>query len=118
MANDLNSYSCIGRLTRDPELKQTNGGTSYAKFSIAVNKIYTSNGEKKEDVNFFDCIAWGKLAEIINSYCKKGKQVAIHGELKQDRWETDGGESRSKVGIVVNDLQMLGAKSEGQNESI
>lgn len=112
MSNDLNNITIIGRLTRDPELKQTNGGVFYVNFGIAVNKNYTSNDEKKEEVSFFDCVAWSKLAEIISQYCKKGKQVAISGRLKQDRWENEGGESRSKVGIVVENLQMLGAKSD------
>jgi single-strand DNA-binding protein len=115
MANDINNVNIIGRLTRDPELKQTNGGTAFVNFGIAVNKSYTSNGEKKEEVSYFDCIAWGKLAEIINQYCIKGKQVAILGALKQDRWETESGEKRSKVGIVVENLQMIGSKqSEGE----
>lgn len=113
MSTDINNITIIGRLTRDPDFKQTHGGTFFVSFGIAVNKNYTKDGEKKEEVSFFDCTAWGKLAEIINEYCKKGKQVAIGGRLKQERWENEGGEKRSKVGIVVEDLQMLGVKTEG-----
>ncbi|MDH5656133.1 MAG: single-stranded DNA-binding protein [Spirochaetia bacterium] len=113
MANDLNQVMLIGRLTRDPELKQVGSGTSLCRFSIANNRNYTQNGERKEEVSFFNCVAWGKQAEIITRYCSKGKQVAIEGRLKQNTWEDKDGKKQSTVDVVVNQLQMLGPSSEG-----
>ncbi len=109
MATDLNSVQLIGRLTRDPELRQTGGGTSYCRFGIANNRNYTTNGERREEVSFFNCVAWGRQAEIINQYCRKGKQVAINGRLQQRSWEGQDGKKNSTVDVVVENLQMLGA---------
>jgi single-strand DNA-binding protein len=109
---DLNRVQLIGRLTRDPELRQTNGGTSYCRFGIANNRNYTSNGERREEVSFFNCQAWGKTAEIINQYCKKGKQVAVDGRLQQRSWEDKEGRRQSSVDVVVESLQMLGSPTQ------
>lgn len=108
MATDLNTVQLIGRMTRDPELKQTSSGTSYCRFSIANNRNYSVNGEKREEVSFFNCVAWGKQAEIITRYCRKGKQVAIEGRLKQNSWDDKDGKKQSTVDVVVDQLQMLG----------
>ncbi|MBI3395373.1 MAG: single-stranded DNA-binding protein, partial [Spirochaetia bacterium] len=75
----------------------------------ANNRNYTANGERKEEVSFFNCIAWGRQAEIINQYCRKGKQVAIEGRLKQNSWQDKDGKKQSSVDIVIEQLQMLGA---------
>ena len=115
MATDLNLVMLLGRLTRDPELKQTGSGTSYCRFSIANNRNYTQGGERKEEVSFFNCVAWGKQAEIISRYCRKGKQVAIEGRLKQNSWEDKEGKKNSTVDVVVNQLQMLGAADGGSS---
>ena len=113
MATDLNHVLLIGRLTRDPEMKQTGSGTSLCRFSIANNRNYTQNGDRREEVSFFNCVAWGKQAEIITRYCSKGKQVAIEGRLKQSTWEDRDGKKQSSVDVVVNSLQMLGPSSDG-----
>lgn len=113
MATDLNRVLLIGRLTRDPELKQTGAGTSYCRFGIANNRNYTQNGERKEEVSFFNCVAWGRQAEVINQYCRKGKQVAIEGRLKQSSWDGQDGKKQSSVDVVVESLQMLGAAGGG-----
>lgn len=105
--SDLNRVLLIGRLVRDPELKQVKDN-SLVNFSIA------SNGFKKEEVNFFDCTAWNKLADIINQYCKKGKQVAIEGRLKQSVWTDQEGQKRTKVTIEVESLQMLVDQDESE----
>lgn len=104
--NDTNKTWQVGRLTRDAELK-TAGNTSVCKFGIAVNEKY----KETEYVNFFDVEMWGKFAEALSSYLKKGKQVAICGKLKQDRWEKDG-TKRSRVKIVCQELQLLGSKQQ------
>lgn len=108
MASDLNRWTGIGRLTRDPELRQASGGTAFCRFSIACNRNYTANGEKREEVSFFNCQAWGRLAEIINQYARKGKQVALDGRLQQRSWEDKDGKKQYAVEIVVENVQFLG----------
>ena len=105
---DINSVVLNGRCVRDTELKYTNSGTAVANFSIAVNRrAKGANGEWGEEPNFFDCAMWGKRAEALSQYITKGKQISIRGELKQQRWESEG-QKRSKVQIEVADLQLLG----------
>ena len=113
MANDLNRVVLLGRLTRDPELRQTGAGTAYCRFSVANNRNYTTNNERREEVSYFNCVAWSRLAEIINQYCRKGKQVALEGRLQQRSWENQEGKKQSSVEIVVEQLQMLGAATGG-----
>ena len=101
--SDINSITLTGRLVRDPETKQSGGGLSILSFSIA-------NGKKikgEEFTNFIDCVIFGKFAEVMGQYLTKGKQVALTGELKQDRWEKDG-QKRSRMSVIVKDLQMIG----------
>lgn len=114
MANDFNKVILVGRLTRDPEIKQA-GTTSLANFSLAVGRSYVSNGEKKEETDFFDCEAWGKLAEVFKKYTGKGKQVLISGRLKQSTWETPDGKKASKIKVQVEDMQMFGSKGTSED---
>ncbi len=115
MANDLNVVALVGRLTRDSELRYSNGGMAICRYSIAVNRRKRSGDNKWEDeVNFFDCVMFGKSAESLNQYLEKGRQVSIIGELRQNRWEQDG-QSRSRVEIAVNSLQLL--SSPGSTDS-
>ncbi|MFH0974754.1 MAG: single-stranded DNA-binding protein [Spirochaetota bacterium] len=118
MAGDLNRITLIGRLTRDPELKYIQSGTAVANFSIANNRIYTTNnGEKKEEVSYFDCIAWGKLGEIVSEYCQKGRRIAIEGRLQQRRWDDQEGNKKSKIEIVTDNVQFLDGKSASDSHS-
>ena len=112
MANDLNRVTLIGRLTRDPEIK-TVGGTSVCNFSLATNRTYVSNGEKKEETHFFDCDVWGKLADVLKQYATKGKQLAIEGRLQQSVWDAPDGKKNSKVRIRVENFQLLGGNTGG-----
>ena len=99
-----------GNLTRDPELRTTPNGASVCSFSVAVNRVYRdSNGEQKEDVSFIDCSAWGKLAEMISQYAKKGSGVLVSGRLDQRSFEGKDGIRRSRVEIVVEDFNFTGA---------
>ena len=109
MAGDLNRAMLVGRFTRDPELRQLNSGSTLCRFSIANNRIFSQNGEKREEVSFFNCTAWGRQAEIIQQYCHKGKQVAIEGRLRQNSWQDNEGKKHSNVEIVVEQLQLLGS---------
>ena len=116
MANDLNRVTLIGRMVRDADCKQV-GNSNIANFSIANGRSYMSNGEKKEETNFFECQVWGKLADVIGQYGGKGKQIAIEGRLKQETWDGQDGKKMSKVKIVVENFQLLGGKSEGTGNS-
>ncbi len=112
MANDLNMVVLVGRLTRDPEMRYTNSGTAVLRFSLAVNRRKRSGDSWTDEVSFFDATVWGKQAESLNNYLVKGKQVAVNGELRQNRWEQDG-QKRSKIEVVANSVQLLGDPSGG-----
>ncbi len=119
MANDLNVVALVGRLTRDSELRYSNGGMAICRFSIAVNRRKRAGDNKWEDeANFFDCSMFGKSAESVNQYLEKGRQVSIQGELRQSRWEQDG-QSRSRVEIAVSSLQLLSSpgSTDGRNDN-
>lgn len=114
MASDLNNVMLIGRLTKDPELKYLPSGTAVVEFSIANNSYMNSQGTN--EVNFFDVVAYNKLAEISSKYLTKGKQIAITGTLRQERWQDkDTNTARSKVRIIMQSMQMLGSASGGVN---
>ncbi len=117
MAGDLNRVVLIGRLTRDPELRYTPSGTAVASFSIANNRTYAVSGERKEEVSYFDCIAWSKLGEIITEYCKKGQKIAVEGRLQQRRWEDQDKNKKSKIELVIENFQFLSGKSSGDETS-
>jgi single-strand DNA-binding protein len=117
MAGDLNRIVLIGRLTRDPELRYTPSGTAVASFSIANNRTYAVSGERKEEVSYFDCIAWSKLGEIITEYCKKGQKIAVEGRLQQRRWEDQDKNKKSKIELVIENFQFLSGKSSGDETS-
>jgi single-strand DNA-binding protein len=110
MANDLNKVMLIGRLTRDPDFKSVKG-TSVANFSLANNRSYSMNNERKEETHYFDCEVWGKLAEVLRDYGKKGKQIAVEGRLAQSTWDTPDGKKASKIRIRVETFQLLGGSS-------
>lgn len=111
---DINSVVLVGRLTRDMELKFLNNGTAVGRFSLAVNR-FAGKG-KGEEASFFDVVLWGKQAESLNPYLKKGTRVIVSGELRQNRWEQDGN-SRSKVEINATSVQMIGGKQETSSPS-
>ncbi len=117
MANDINSVVLVGRLTRDMELRYLNSGTAVGRFSLAVNRTKRSGDAREEEVSFFDVTVWGRQGEVLNSYLSKGRQVCVSGELRQSRWEQDG-QSRSRIEIVANSIQLLGGNSgnSSQNE--
>ena len=102
----LNNVSIMGNLTRDPELRYTQAGKGVCNLSIANNRVYTANGEKKTEVSYFDVEVWGVVAENCAKYLKKGRGVIVEGRLKQDRWEKDG-KTQSKVKISANAVHFL-----------
>lgn len=115
---DINRVIIIANTTREIELKQTPSGASVANFSIASNRKFKSGDETKEEVSFFDCVVWGKLAELCNQYVNKGDRVGIEGRLQQRRWENTEGKTQSKVEIVVENIQFLSNKKDGQKRGV
>ncbi|MGA2441723.1 MAG: single-stranded DNA-binding protein [Tepidisphaeraceae bacterium] len=111
MAN-VNRVILIGNLTRDPQLKYLPSQTAVVEFGLATNRRYkTASGEERDEVCFVDCSAFGRMAEVINQYCQKGKQLYIEGRLKFDSWEDkQGGGKRSKLSVVVENFQFLGGR--------
>ncbi len=113
--SDMNRVILIGRLTKDPELRYTQGGTSVASFTIANNKTYSTGEGKKESVSFFNCIAWGKLGETICEYVKKGHPIALEGRLQQRSWEDSNGNKRQTVEVVLENFQFLSSRNSNSN---
>ena len=107
---DLNKVIITGRLTQDPELRFVGQGqTPLCEFSLAVNRSFTSNEEKKEEVSFINVQVWGKSAEFVNQYFHKGRQMIVEGRLKQDRWEDkETKTNRSKIFIVSDRCYFMG----------
>lgn len=114
MANDINRLFIIGRFTKEPDLRYTQGGTSVASFSVANNRSYTAQNEKKEQVSYFNCVAWGKTGEVIAQHCKKGHRIGIEGRLQQRSWTDEKGQKRNTVEIVVDNFQFLEGKGSGR----
>jgi single-strand DNA-binding protein len=110
---DVNHVTLIGRLTRDAELKDN--GLTICNFSIAVNRRKKNGDQWEDEANFFDIVIFGKQAAYLHKYLVKGKQVAVDGELKQDRWQQDG-QNRSRVLVIANNIQLLGGNNGGRNE--
>lgn len=112
--SDHNSVILIGRLTVDPQRKYTQTGKEIAEFSIANN--YYISTKKTTEVNYFDVVAFDKLAETVNKYLIKGKQVLISGTLRQERWQDKNTNStKSKIRIIMQSMQMLADKKESNN---
>ncbi|MDR2588943.1 MAG: single-stranded DNA-binding protein [Spirochaetales bacterium] len=109
---DVNSVILVGRLTRDAALKFTNTGLAICEFALALNRRVKSGDRWTDEAHFFDVTLFGKQGEAVSQYLTKGTQVAIQGELRQDRWEQDG-QKRSKIKIVANNLQLLGGRPQG-----
>ena len=111
MAN-LNKVLLMGNLTRDPEVRYTPKGTAVAELGIAVNRVYSGeNGEKREEVTFVDVTVWGRTAENVGEYLKKGRPVFIEGRLQLDAWEDkQSGQKRNKLKVVADNVQFLGSR--------
>lgn len=118
---DINKVVLIGRVTKDVGSDERSygtlpSGTTKAVVSIAVNRSVKKNDQWEEVADFFDVTIFGKQAEALKQYLTKGKQIAVEGSLRQDRWEKDG-KKQSKVYVVANNVQLLRNKGEGTNSS-
>ena len=112
---NLNKVMLMGNLTRDPEIKYTPKGTAIANFGLAVNRNYTTEGgEKREEVTFIDLEAFGRTAEVIGEYFKKGRPIFIEGRLKLDTWDDkQSGQKKSKLRVIVDSFEFLGSREGG-----
>lgn len=106
---DINTVVLVGRLVRDAELRVTGGGLAICKFSLAINRRRKQGDAWVDEANFFDVVLMGRQGEALQQYLTKGKQVGIQGELRQNRWQDDAGNSRSKVEIFAVNVQLLGS---------
>jgi single-strand DNA-binding protein len=107
----LNKIMLIGNLGKDPEFTITPDGTPVAKFSLAVNRYTKSNGERKEETEWFNIVAWRQLAEVCEKYLHKGSKVYIEGRLSQRKYTDRENIQRTSVEVIANDMQMLDTKT-------
>ncbi len=113
MTKGLNKVMLIGRLGQDPEMRYTPSGRPLTKLQLAVNRSWTaSDGEKKTETEWFNVVAWGKLAEICNQYLTKGQQVYIEGRIHTRRWKDDDGTQHASVEINAQEMIMLDGRQE------
>ena len=103
----MNKVIISGRLTKSPELKTINTGTSVVSFSIAVDSNLPNKATGKKETYFFNCVAWGTQAEFLNNYITKGRLILVEGELKQRTWQKMDGTKASVVEINVNRIEPL-----------
>jgi single-strand DNA-binding protein len=116
---NLNKVMLIGNVTRDPEVKYTPKGTAVAEVGLAINRVYTPDGgEKREETTFVDITFWGRQAEIVGEYAKKGTPIYVEGRLQLDTWDDKtSGQKRSKLRVVGEQLQLLGGRQGGGQRS-
>jgi single-strand DNA-binding protein len=109
---ELNRVYMIGRLTKDPELRQTTNGTNVANFTIALNRRYKSaTGEWKDEATYVGIVAWQKLAELCKQYLAKGRAVLVEGKLQNRSWETEDGQKRSTIEVRADRIEFLDRES-------
>lgn len=112
---DLNKVMLIGRLTKDPEVRATPGGTSVSSFSVATNRVYTdAQGQKQEKAEFHNIVTWGKLADICGQYLSKGKRAYFEGRLQTRDWVGQDGIRRYSTEVIAENMIMLDGGQGGQ----
>lgn len=113
---DLNKVMIIGRLTRDPEVRATPSGQQVASFSIATNRVWKDQqGAKQEKVEYHNIVAWRKLAEIVQSYAKKGSRVYVEGHLETRSWDDQQGNKKYRTEIITDNMILLDSKGYTNN---
>jgi len=113
----LNKIMLIGNLGREPELQVTSDGTPYTRFSLAVSRSYKSkNGDSKEETEWFNIVAWNKLAETCERYLHKGSKVYIEGRVTQRKYTDKNGNERTAVDVIASNMEMLTPKSASGGE--
>lgn len=116
MGRGLNKVMIIGHLGRDPELRYTPSGRPVASFSVATSRTWTSSeGERREETEWFNVVAWGNLAEICKTHLAKGQQVYVEGRLQTRGWEDENGTRHYRTELVANEMILLGDRSSPQD---
>ena len=114
----VNKAILVGHLGADPELRHTQSGTAVASFRVATTERFNDrSGERQERTEWHRIVAWAKLAEICNTYLKKGKQVYIEGRIQTRQWEDKDGNTRYTTEIVANNMVMLGRAGDVSNDT-
>ncbi|GAL65107.1 single-stranded DNA-binding protein [Algibacter lectus] len=117
MSTLKNKVQLIGNVGNEPEITNLESGKKVAKFSMATNEFYKdSEGEKQQDTQWHNIVAWGKIAEIVEKYVGKGKEVALEGKLTSRSYETKEGEKRYVTEVVVDEILLLGIKGDNATE--
>ena len=109
----MNKIIVIGNLGRDPEMRYTPNGATVTSCSVASSRRDTTNGEQREETEWFNCSAWGRLAETCNSYLTKGQQVYVEGRLRSRTYQGNDGQMRVSLDVFVTEMQMLGSRQGG-----
>lgn len=117
MAGDINRVTLVGRLTRDPELRQLPSGSSVLQLGVAVNGRQKDEGGNWVDKpNFFDVKVFGNQAEMLSAHLAKGRRIGVDGRLDWSSWEAQDGSKRSKVEVVASSVQFLDSRSDGDGQ--
>ena len=112
-----NKVILVGRVGQDPEVRHLENGNQVANFSLATNEYYKNrNGERVNDTDWHNIVAWGKIAEIVEMFVTKGTPLYVVGKLKTRSWESDNGK-RYITEVIINELEMLGSKKEQEQET-
>jgi single-strand DNA-binding protein len=118
MGRGLNKVMIIGNLGRDPEMRYTPSGKPVTSFSLASSRSWvSSDGERREETEWFNVVAWGNLAEICNQHLAKRQQVYIEGRLQTRSWEDGNGQRHFRTEVVANEMIILGSRSKYRNSS-
>jgi single-strand DNA-binding protein len=118
MSRGLNKVMIIGYLGRDPEMRYTPSGRPVTSFSVGTTRTWNSpDGERREETEWFNVVAWGNLAEICKQYLAKGQQVYIEGRLQTRRWEDQEGKKHSSTEVVANEMIILGERTRPSGEA-
>ena len=118
MSRGLNKVQIIGHLGKDPEMRYTPSGKPVTTFTVAVSRTWNSaDGERHNETEWFNVVAWGALAETCKQYLSKGRQVYIEGRLQTRRWDDKEGNKHTSVEIVANEMLILGDRRDSNNQS-
>lgn len=117
MSAGFNRVTLIGNLTRDPHSKALPSGLTLCEFGLAINRRYKAAGEDRDEVCFVDCTAYGKQADVIQEFCKKGRSLFVEGRLKYESWDDKSGSKRSRLTVVVENFQFLGGRDDAGTAS-
>ncbi|MBR4031854.1 MAG: single-stranded DNA-binding protein [Clostridia bacterium] len=116
MANfNFNKVILGGRLTADPELKQTQSGIAVVSFSIAVNRRYTKSSAQQSETDFFNVTAWRQTAEFVSRYFKKGSSICVVGTIQNSTWTDQQGAKHYRTDIVADEVMFVDSRSESGN---